>query len=160
VLPVCNTAQPDRSRSAIVSAISACSALCVECDRNVASSGFVQEAFMTVSERAVGAIRLLDLDGQLTLGASAEGLRDKVRSLLQQGHQQFIVNLARVPYMDSSGLGELVQTYATVTKQGGALKLVHLTTRLRDLLVITKLATVFDCYDTEAAALASFAVPA
>jgi len=115
---------------------------------------------MTVSERAVGAITLLDLDGQLILGASAEGLRDKVRSLLQQGRQQFIVNLGRVSYMDSSGLGELVRTYATVTKQGGALKLVHLTTRLRDLLVITKLATVFDCYDTEADALASFVVPA
>jgi len=114
---------------------------------------------MTVSERAVGVITLLDLDGQLILGASAEGLRDKVRSLLQQGHQQFIVNLAKVSYMDSSGLGELVQTYTTVTKQGGALKLLHLTTRLRDLLVITKLATVFDCYDTEDAALASFAVP-
>lgn len=114
---------------------------------------------MTVSERAVGAIMLLDLNGQLVLGASAEGLRDKVRSLLQQGHQQFIVNLAKVSYMDSSGLGELVQTYTTVTKQGGALKLLHLTSRLRDLLVITKLATVFDCYDTEEAALASFAVP-
>ena len=114
---------------------------------------------MTVSERVVGGVALLELQGQLTLGASAEGLRDKVRSLLQQGHQQFIVNLARVSYMDSSGLGELVQAYATVTKQGGALKLLHLTTRLRDLLVITKLATVFDCYDTEDAALASFAVP-
>ena len=114
---------------------------------------------MTVSERAVGVITLLDLDCQLILGAGAEGLRDKVRSLLQQGQQQFIVNLAKVSYMDSSGLGELVQAYATVTKQGGALKLLHLTTRLRDLLVITKLATVFDCYDTEDAALASFAVP-
>jgi anti-sigma B factor antagonist len=115
---------------------------------------------MTVSERTVGGITVLDLNGQLVLGASAEGLRDKVRSLLQQGQRQFIVNLAGVPYMDSSGLGELVQSYATVTRQGGALKLLHLTSRLRDLLVITKLATVFDCYDSEDAALASFAVPA
>jgi anti-sigma B factor antagonist len=115
---------------------------------------------MTVSERAVGGITMLDLDGQLILGASAEGLRDKVRSLLQQGHLQFVVNLAKVPYMDSCGLGELVQAYATVIKQGGALKLLHLTSRLRDLLVITKLATVFDCYEAEDAALASFAVPA
>jgi len=113
---------------------------------------------MTISERTVGAITLLDLNGQLTLGSSAEGLRDKVRSLLQQGQQQFIVNLAAVPYMDSCGLGGLVQAYATVTRQGGALKLLHLTSRLRDLLVITKLATVFDCYDSEDAALASFAV--
>jgi anti-sigma B factor antagonist len=115
---------------------------------------------MTVSERLVGAIMVLELDGQLILGASAEGLRDKVRSLLQQGQRQFIMDLAKVPYMDSGGLGELVQAYATVTKQGGALKLLHLTSRLRDLLVITKLATVFDCYDSEAVALASFAVPA
>jgi anti-sigma B factor antagonist len=115
---------------------------------------------MTVSERLVGTIMVLELDGQLILGASAEGLRDKVRSLLQQGQRQFIMDLANVPYMDSGGLGELVQAYATVTKQGGALKLVHLTSRLRDLLVITKLATVFDCYDSEAAALVSFAVPA
>jgi len=115
---------------------------------------------MTMSERMVGRITLLDLDGQLILGASAEGLRDKLRSLLQQGQHQFIVNLAAVPYMDSGGLGELVQAYATVTRQGGALKLLNLTSRLRDLLVITKLATVFDCYDSEDAALASFAVPA
>ncbi len=115
---------------------------------------------MTVSERLVGAIMVLELDGQLILGASAEGLRDKVRSLLQQGQRQFIMDLAAVPYMDSGGLGELVQSYATVTKQGGALKLLHMTSRLRDLLVITKLAAVFDCYDSEAEALASFAVPA
>ena len=115
---------------------------------------------MTVSERVVGGITLLDLEGRLVLGASAEGLRDKVRSLLQQGQQQFIVNLAGVPYMDSGGLGELVQAYATVTRQGGSLKLLHLTDRLRDLLVITKLATVFDCYDSEDAALGSFALPA
>ena len=115
---------------------------------------------MTVSERVVGGIMLLELDGQLVLGSSAEGLRDKVRSLLQQGQRQFIMNLSAVPYMDSGGLGELVQAYATVTKQGGALKLLHLTGRLRDLLVITKLATVFDCYDSEETALASFAVPA
>jgi anti-sigma B factor antagonist len=121
--------------------------------------GLCLGAFMTVSERLVGSIMLLELDGQLVLGASAEGLRDKVRSLLQQGQRQFIMDLAKVPYMDSGGLGELVQAYATVTKQGGALKLLHLTSRLRDLLVITKLATVFDCFDSEALALASFAVP-
>ena len=114
---------------------------------------------MTVSERATGGITVLDLKGRLILGASAEGLRDKVRSLLQQGQKQFIVNLAEVPYMDSGGLGELVQAYATVTRQGGALKLLNTTSRLHDLLVITKLATVFDCYASEDAAVASFAVP-
>ena len=113
---------------------------------------------MAVSERAIGAITILDVEGRLVLGSSADGLRDKVLSCLQQGQLQFIIDLAKVPYVDSSGLGELVQAYASVTKKGGALKLVHLTTKLRDLLVITKLATVFDCYDTEEAALASFPV--
>ena len=112
---------------------------------------------MSVSERAVGAVTVLQVEGKLVLGASADELRDKVLSCLQQGHQQFVVDLAKVPYMDSSGLGELVQAYASVTKRGGALKLVHLTSKLRDLLVITKLATVFDCFDSEEAALGSFA---
>ena len=88
---------------------------------------------MAVSERAIGAVTILDVEGKLVLGASAHGLRDKVLSCLQQGQQQFVVDLARVPYMDSSGLGELVQAYASVTRRGGALKLLHLTTKLRDL---------------------------
>jgi anti-sigma B factor antagonist len=111
---------------------------------------------MIISERAVGEITVLDAQGKLIMGAGAELLRDKVRSLLQQGRKQFLVNLGGVPYMDSSGLGELVQCYATVTRQGGSLKLLNATSRLRDLLVITKLATVFDCFDLEATALASF----
>jgi anti-sigma B factor antagonist len=115
---------------------------------------------MTVSERAVGDVMLLDVEGQLTLGDGADRLRDKVRSLLQGGQKQFIVNLAGVPYMDSAGLGELVQAYATTRKQGGTLKLMNTTSRLRDLLVITKLATVFDSFDNEAAAVASFAAQA
>jgi anti-sigma B factor antagonist len=115
---------------------------------------------MKVTERVVGGITLLDVEGRLVVGADADGLRDKVRSCLQQGRLQFIINLGGVPYMDSGGLGELVQSYATVTRQGGTLKLLHLTTRLRDLLVITKLATVFDSYEAEDTALASFAVPA
>ncbi len=114
---------------------------------------------MTVSERTIGSVTILDLDGKLVLGASAEGLKDKVRRLLEQDRRQFVINLAKVAYMDSSGLGELVQAYATVTRQGGTLKLLNMTSRLRDLLVITKLATVFDCFDSEDAALTSFAAP-
>jgi anti-sigma B factor antagonist len=125
------------------------------------SAGFqTREAQMPVSERAVGAITVLEVDGKLVLGATANELRDKVLSCLEQGQQQFVLDMAKVPYVDSSGLGELVQAYSSVTKRGGALKLVHLTTKLRDLLVITKLATIFDCYDSEEAALASFVVPA
>jgi len=112
---------------------------------------------MTVSERMVGEVAVLTLEGRFTMGASADGVSDKVRSLLQQGYKRFIVDLAGVAYMDSGGLGTLVQTYTTVARQDGALALVHVTDRLRDLLVITKLVTVFDCYDSEADALAGVA---
>jgi anti-sigma B factor antagonist len=115
---------------------------------------------MTISERAVDGVTILDIEGDLTLGAGADRLRDKVRSLLQQGQKHILVNLASVPYMDSAGLGELVQTFATTNKQGGTLKLLHLTKRLHDLLLITKLANVFDCFDDEPRAVKSFGAPA
>ncbi|MGE3469546.1 MAG: STAS domain-containing protein [Vicinamibacterales bacterium] len=99
---------------------------------------------------------MVDVTGRLILGESADALKDKVRSLLQQGHGRIVVNLGEVSYMDSSGLGALVSAHATVRRQGGALKLLNLTKRLQDLLVITKLLNGFDCYDDEAAAVASF----
>ena len=111
---------------------------------------------MTVSERFVGGVTILDISGNVTLNDGAEQVRDKVRSVLQQGQKHVLVNLAKVSYMDSAGLGELVQAYSTVSKQGGKLKLVNPTKRLLDLLVITKLATVFDSFDDETAAVASF----
>ena len=82
--------------------------------------------------------------------------RQRKRRLMQQGHKNLLVNLAKVSYMDSAGLGELVQAYSTVSKQGGKLKLVSPTKRLKDLLVITKLSTVFESFDDEAAAINSF----
>jgi anti-sigma B factor antagonist len=112
---------------------------------------------MTISERRVGGVWVLDVDGAITVAAdSSERLSDKVRSLLQQGHKQIIVNLGRVPYMDSMGLGALVHAYATVMRQGGGLKLLNSTKKLQDLLVITKLATVFESFDDEPAAVRSF----
>ncbi|HUR33957.1 MAG TPA: STAS domain-containing protein, partial [Vicinamibacterales bacterium] len=84
---------------------------------------------MSVSERRVGAVTIVDVAGRLTQGAAGDTLRDKVASLLQQGHGQILVNLGDVAYMDSSGLGILVASYATVSRQGGALKLVNLTRR-------------------------------
>ena len=116
---------------------------------------------MKLAERTLGAVTIIDVDGPITLGAGdTDRLGDKVRSLLQQGRKQLIANLANVSYMDSAGLGELVQAYTTVKRQGGALKLVGLTKRLNDLLVITKLVNVFETYDSEAAAVASFGAPA
>ena len=111
---------------------------------------------MTVSDRTVGNVTILDVSGNVTLNDGAEQVRDKVRSVLQAGQKFLLVNLAKVSYMDSAGLGELVQAYSTVAKQGGKLKLVSPTKRLQDLLVITKLATVFDSFDDEETGIASF----
>ena len=112
---------------------------------------------MTISERTSGSVCILDIEGPIVVGrGSADLLADKVRSLLQQGQKQLIINLAGVPYMDSTGLGAMVHAYATATRQGGSVKLLHVTKKLHDLLVITKLATVFESFDNEPGALASF----
>jgi anti-sigma B factor antagonist len=111
---------------------------------------------MTVSERTVGAVTILDVNGHVTLNDGADQIRDKVKAVLADGKRHVLINLAQVSYMDSAGLGELVQAYSTVSKSGGALKLVSPTKRLKDLLVITKLATVFDSFDDETAAVASY----
>jgi anti-sigma B factor antagonist len=111
---------------------------------------------MTVSERSVGSVTILDISGSVTLNDGADQVRDKVKAVLSEGKKHVLVNLGKVSYMDSAGLGELVQAYSTVSKAGGALKLVSPTKRLQDLLVITKLATVFDSFDDEASAVSSF----
>jgi anti-sigma B factor antagonist len=111
---------------------------------------------MSVSEREAGPVTIVTLSGNLTQGAAGDGLRDKVGSLLQQGRKDILVDLGAVPYMDSSGLGTLVAAYTTAQRQGGSLKLLNLTKRLHDLLVITKLANVFDCFEDETTAVSSF----
>ena len=111
---------------------------------------------MEISKRHVGDITILDLQGKLTLGSGAELLRDTVASIVFQGDRKVILNLAGVPSMDSSGLGELVRCSLIVQRQNGAIRLVNLTSKITDLLSITKLLTVFDTYDAEPAALASF----
>ena len=116
---------------------------------------------MTISERMNGGVCILDIDGPITLGpGGAEMLADKVRSLLQQGNKLLLINLAGVPYMDSTGLGAMVHAYATATRQGGSVKLLNSTKKLHDLLVITKLSTVFESFDNEAAAVSSFSATA
>jgi anti-sigma B factor antagonist len=99
---------------------------------------------------------ILDLKGKVTLGEGDEVLKDKINSLILQGHKRMLLNLAEVPYIDSAGLGEIVRTYTTVSRQGGQLKLVNLTKRITDLLMITKLLTVFETFDNEQEALKSF----
>jgi anti-sigma B factor antagonist len=111
---------------------------------------------MQIEERAVGDVVVLDLKGKITLGEGDELLKDKVNSLVNQGHKKIVLNLADVPYIDSAGLGEVVRTYTTVSRQGGSLKLLNLTKRITDLLSITKLLTVFETFDSENEAVRSF----
>ena len=111
---------------------------------------------MTVYERTVDGVTILDVTGQVTLNDGADQIREKVKAVLAEGKRRVLMNLSQVSYMDSAGLGELVQAYSTVSKQGGALKLVSPTKRLKDLLVITKLATVFESHDDETVAVGSF----
>jgi anti-sigma B factor antagonist len=99
---------------------------------------------------------VLDLKGKMTLGEGDELLKDKINSLLASGKKKLVLNLEGVPYIDSAGLGEIVRTYTTVSRQGGSLKLLNLTKRIEDLLSITKLLTVFETFDTEAEAIKSF----
>jgi anti-sigma B factor antagonist len=111
---------------------------------------------MQIEQRAVGDVIVLDLKGKITLGEGDELLKDKVNSLVNQGHRKIILNLAEVPYIDSAGLGEIVRTYTTVSRQAGSLKLLNLTKRITDLLSITKLLTVFETFETENEAVRSF----
>jgi anti-sigma B factor antagonist len=112
---------------------------------------------MQIEERVVGDVTVLDLKGKMTLGEGDELLKDKINSLIQQGHRKLVLNLEGVPYIDSAGLGEIVRTYTTVSRQGGKLKLLNLTKRIQDLLAITKLLTVFETFDGEEEAVKSFA---
>jgi anti-sigma B factor antagonist len=121
------------------------------------AGGQAKEFRMHIEERVVGEVTILDLKGKITLGDGDEALKDKVHSLLNQGRKKVLLNLADVPYIDSAGLGAVVRTYTTVSRDGGSLKLVNLTKRITDLLAITKLLTVFETYESESDALNSFA---
>jgi anti-sigma B factor antagonist len=113
-------------------------------------------AELGVGERQAGDVTILDLSGEVRLGDSSVALRDSIRKLADTGKKKVLLNLAGVKYVDSTGIGELIASYATLTRQGGQLKLLNLTDRIQNLLVITKLLTVFDSYDNEAEALKSF----
>ena len=111
---------------------------------------------MQIEERIVNEVTILDLKGKITLGEGDEALKDKINSLILQNRKRILLNLEDVPYIDSAGLGEIVRTYTTVSRQGGQLKLVNLTKRITDLLSITKLLTVFETFESEADALKSY----
>jgi len=111
---------------------------------------------ITISRRNVDDIKILDCSGKIVLGQGTMTIRNMVRDIITAGGKKIILNLADVSYVDSSGIGELVSTYTTVTSSGGQLKLLNLTKKIEQLLVITKLLTVLQVFDDEQAAIASF----
>ena len=113
-------------------------------------------AELNIRERQAGDVTVLDMDGKITIGEGSVSLRSAVRRLIEEGKKKILLNLSNVSYVDSSGIGELVSSFTTVQREGGQLKLLKLTQKIRDLLGITKLLTVFDTYDDESQALNSF----
>lgn len=111
---------------------------------------------MTASTRLVGGVTIVDLSGRIVLGDGSAGLRDLVHKLVNEGNKKILLNLSNVDYIDSSGLGELVSAFTSMRSQDSELKLFNLTKRVRALLQITKLYTVFDITDDEATSVKSF----
>ncbi len=111
-------------------------------------------------EKLVSGVMVLDLRGRVTLGEETEALRERIKRLVEAGHTRIVVNLGEVNYLDSVGLSTLVASYTSTRRQGGNLKLLNLTKRLRDLLQITRLSTVFEVYDSLEVAVQSFDQPA
>jgi anti-sigma B factor antagonist len=109
-----------------------------------------------IVERLIDGVTVLDIVGRLVMDRSAQHLKDKINSLISQERTHIVLDLKDVPYIDSSGLGELVAAYGSVMKAGGALKLLNVTSRNHDLLSITRLVTVFESFDSEAEAVRSF----
>ena len=113
-------------------------------------------AQLSIKDRQAGDVTILDLAGKITIGEGSVQLREAVRKLLDEGKKKILLNLGDVSYVDSSGIGELVSSYTTTNNQGGQLKLLNLTKKIQDLLMITKLLTVFNTYDNEQDAVASY----
>ena len=111
---------------------------------------------MDIKERVVGGVSILDQSGTVLLGEGDLQVKERIKDLLSDGQKRILLNLAEVNYIDSAGLGSLISAYTTAKREGGSLKLVNLTKRIQDLLAITKLITVFETFDNEAEALASF----
>lgn len=111
---------------------------------------------LRMAERDVNGITVLDIDGRIVLGEESNAFREKVKGLLAAGKKKIVLNLANVTYIDSAGLGTLVATFHSARSQGAMLKLANLGAKFKEVLQVTKLMTVFDTYETEAAAIQSF----
>ena len=115
---------------------------------------------LKINVRESGNVVILDLNGRITIGEEAASLRNTIKEHLDNGQKNILLNLAEVSYIDSTGLGQFVGSFATVTSRGGQLKLLNLQKKLQELMQITKLITVFETYTNESAAIRSFAVAA
>jgi anti-sigma B factor antagonist len=113
-------------------------------------------AELNISERQAGDVTVLDLSGKITIGEGSVSLRGAIRRLIEEGKKKILLNLGKVSYVDSSGIGELVSSFTTINREGGQLKLLNLSQKIQDLMTITKLHTVFDVYDDETTGLNSF----
>ena len=111
---------------------------------------------LRMAERDVNGVTVLDIEGRIVLGEESNSFREKVKGLLASGKKKIVLNLAQVSYIDSAGLGTLVATFHSARSQGAVLKLANLGAKFKEVLQVTKLMTVFDTYDTEAAAVQSF----
>ena len=111
---------------------------------------------MKIATRKVGNVTILDLEGKILIGDGCQEMRDAICAALDGGNNKILLNLAGVSYMDSTGLGEVIRNFKTVIDKGGKLKLLSLTSRIRDLMSMTKLLTVFEVFDSEQEALKSF----
>jgi anti-sigma B factor antagonist len=116
----------------------------------------IQVVNLYIHERRERDVAVLDLKGRIRINGGTLALHRSIRCLVEEGKTKILLNLAGVTHIDSTGLGELISSYITVSNKGGQIKLVHLTERLKDIMTITKLLTVFDVYDNEPDALASF----
>lgn len=109
-----------------------------------------------LNTRQIGDVTVIDAAGRITLGEGSTAFREAVKDLVAKGQKKVLLNLAEISYIDSSGIGEMVSGFTSVSNAGGQLKLLNLTKRVQDLLQITKLYTVFEVFDDEAVALSSF----
>src|SRR5271169_766090 len=113
-----------------------------------------------MSERDVNGVTVVDIDGRIVLGEESNAFREKIKSLLAAGKKKIVLNLANVSYIDSAGLGTLVATFHSARTQGATLKMSHLGSKFKEVLQVTKLLTVFDVFDSDTAAVASFSATA
>ena len=111
---------------------------------------------MTLRERQVVGVTILDIDGRITVQDGAAELRDALQQLIGHGHEQLVLNCQQVPYIDTTGIAAIVASYTSVIRRGGMLKLLHLTPHVRRILQITKLSSIFEVFTDEDAAIESF----